>query len=185
MSSRLPASAKAKDRERKARERHPKQIGKTRRGLWLSRASRATKVPGILFAILSGMLTLLTYFPRLTIADNGTVRSRDPMGTVFNLTNGGVLPVFDVEQGCAVDITDENGRPRIRGLNVWMRPLGYLGPGDTKSLNCQHVASGFNSPTSMTVRIRYRPLFWFRKFTKAFPLEAEKKDDGSWVWKSE
>ena len=99
-------------------------------------------------------------------------------------SNNGLLPVYGVEQTCIVNITAANGRPIVSGLSLGMRPLGDLGPGDTKSLNCQHAASGFNAQTSMNIAIQYRPLFWFKQLTKTFPLEAEKADDGTWVWKA-
>jgi hypothetical protein len=64
-----------------------------------------------------------------------------------------------------------------------MQNLGSIGMWETKSLNCQHAASRFNAQTTLTIAIKYRPLLWFGKLTKEFPLQAERADDGTWVWK--
>jgi hypothetical protein len=145
---------------------------------WLSGAKLLWSVTLGILAILGGVLTLRYYSTRLNLASIDTARPRDPMGTVFSLTNNGMFPVYDVEQTCVVDI-----KPMLPGIGIRMRPLGKIGAGDTKTLNCQHAASGFNTQTSMTIAIEYRPLLWPWKITKPFPLEAEMKPDGTWYWK--
>jgi hypothetical protein len=185
MSNHTPASIRAKDKERKAQEKHPKQIRKERKARLSSGAKRVISVLGTILAILTAFSTVQSFFTRLNISQNGTVRSHDAMGTVFNLTNNGILPVFDVEPICHVDITSARGQPILSNLGIGMRPLGYLGSGETKSLECHHAASNFDTDTSMTIVINYRTLLWFWTGTKMFPVKAEKTDDGTWVWKSE
>jgi hypothetical protein len=181
MSNSTPPAVRARERERKAREKHAKQVIAERKTRWWSGARLVWTV--IAFLVFTAIPALLTYFPRLTVAQAGTIRPHDAMGTVFNVTNG-PLPIYDVEQTCIADITAADGRPIVSGLGIGMQPLGDIGAGDTKSLNCQHAASRFNAQTSLTIAIKYRPLLWFWKITKAFPLQAEKADDGTWVWKS-
>jgi hypothetical protein len=180
MSNHTPASIKARDKERKAQEKHSKQVTAQPKSRWLSGAKLAWSTIGVVLTIITA---ILTFSPHLTIAQNGTIRSHDAMGTVFNLPNDG-LPIYDVEQICGVDITADNGRPIISGVGLGMQKLGSIGMCETKSLACQHAASRFNAQTSLTIVIKYRPLLWFGKLTKEFPLQAEKTDDGTWVWKS-
>jgi hypothetical protein len=179
MSNGTPAAIRTKDKERKAQEKHPKQISKERKARFSSGVKAFWTVFTVVFVILGAVLTL-QYFSsaRLTLAPVDTARPNDPMGTVFSVTNGGMFPVYDVEQTCVVDI-----KPSLPGIGIRMRPLGTIGAGDTKTLNCQHAASGFNRQTSMTIAIEYRPLFWPWKITKPFPLESEMKPDGTWYWK--
>jgi uncharacterized protein with PQ loop repeat len=137
-----------------------------------------------IIVFLGGILTLFSYLPQLSLSEARTVRSHDAMGTIFNLTNNG-LPVFGVEQICRMTITRPNGSPLIfGGGGIEMTPLGYLGHGKTKSLNCHHAAVGFNMDTDLIIEIRYRPLYLPWKLSDRFPLRAEKADDGTWVWKS-
>ena len=141
-------------------------------------------IPSAIVACLSGILTLLSYFPQLVISESRTVRSHDPMGTIFNLTNNG-LPVFGVEQICRMTLSWPNGSPFIAGGGgIEMAPLGYLGHGKTKSLNCHHSVVGFNGAAAMVIEIKYRPIYWPFKFSERFSLQAEKADDGTWVWKA-
>lgn len=142
-------------------------------------------IPGAIVAVLGGILTLLSYVPQLDVSDAHTVRSRDPMGTIFNLTNNG-LPVFGVEQICRMSIVRPNGMPLITGGGgIEMAPLGYLVHGQTKSLNCHHSAVGFNMDTTLIIEIRYRPFYLPWKLSERFPFQAEKADDGTWAWKKQ
>ena len=179
MSNHTPASIRARDQKRKARERHPKQIKAERTARWSSGVSRTWTVTVAIITVLGGVSALLTFLPHLTLSQNGTVRPHDPMGTVFNLTNEG-LPIYDVEQICSIN---NAGRFSDIGLG-WPNLLGNLSIWQTKSLNCEHALEGVNAPTSLTIEIKYRPLLWFKKITKPFPLQAEKADDGTWIWKS-
>ena len=61
MSNHTPAAIRAKDKERKAQERHPKQIRNERKALWLSGAKLTPKVFGIIFAILGAQLSARSF----------------------------------------------------------------------------------------------------------------------------
>ena len=91
-------------------------------------------IPGAIVAVLGGILTLLSYVPQLDVSDAHTVRSRDPMGTIFNLTNNG-LPVFGVEQICRMSIVRPNGMPLIlvAAASRWPR-LDTLSTGRPRAL---------------------------------------------------
>jgi hypothetical protein len=84
-----------------------------------------------------------------------------------------------------MSITRPNGTPLITGGGgIEMAPLGYLGHGRTKSLNCHHSAVGFNTDTTMIIEIRYRTFYWPAKLSERFRFQAEKADDGTWAWKN-
>ena len=85
------------------------------------------------------------------------------MGTVFNLTNNGLLPVHEVDQSCGIDrVKCESRRNR---LGVQLRPFGHslgdLGRGATKSLNCENAMTvpGI-AEASITIGITYKPVLW-------------------------
>jgi hypothetical protein len=61
MSNHTPAAIRAKDKERKAQERHPKQIRNERKARWLSGAKLTSKVFGIIFAILGAQLSARSF----------------------------------------------------------------------------------------------------------------------------
>jgi hypothetical protein len=175
MSNHNPASIRARDKERKAQEKHSKQVTAQLKSRWLSGAKLAWSTIGVVLTIITA---ILTFSPHLTIAQNGTVRPHDAMGTIFNLTNDG-LPIFGVEQICSI-----NNAGRLSDVDLgWPNLLGNIGIWDTKSLNCEHALVGVNAPTSLTIEIKYRPLLWFWKITKSFPLQSEQAEDGTWVWK--
>jgi hypothetical protein len=186
MSNHTPAAIRAKDKERKAREKHPKQIANERNARLSSGAKLVWFVTLGILAILGGLATFLSFLPHLTISENGTIRSHDPMGTVFNLTNNGILPVREVDQVCGIDrIRFQGGEDSGFGIQPKEHLLGYLAPGATKSLNCeQAIAMQGTSVARIGIKIVYQPILWPTKLSKYFQLEAEKADDGTWVWKS-
>jgi hypothetical protein len=184
MSNRTPKTLRAREREDKRREKRAKifVVASTPKPSWIK-----TSIVSM-FTLLAGVPAFFSYFPQLALSQDGTVRERDAMGTVFNLTNNGPLPIFGVGQTCAVYIMGKNDRPMISGLRLTFKPLGYLGPfGGVKSLNCHHTVANMTdwvAHTSLTITIRYRPLFPPWEHSKEFPLEAEKADNGTWVWNS-
>ena len=188
MSNRSPASTKAKDRERKKQESHPKQLKKARRERLLAWASQSWKVITVIFAILGGVLTVRYFATRIAVAPAGTVSAQEALGTVFNLTNNGMFTLDDVWHTCEPQIIDPNtGALTLGGGIGIVRPdpnLGDLEPGQTKSLGCDGIANGVSN-ASMGILIAYRPGWWPWKFKKLFRFKAVRADDGTWLWKAE
>jgi hypothetical protein len=164
------------------REKHPKQIAREQKARWLTRARLIAGV--IIFLIFTAIPVGLSYFPHLSVTKSGTVRSRDAMGTIFDVTNNGILPLYDVDQGCGFDQVKYAGG-EISGISMtpFEYKLGTLAPGDTKSLNCEKTLALGGTQFDIAIEITYRPLLWPWRITKSFPFEAEKADDGTWVWK--
>ena len=187
MSNRSPAAAKAKGRERKKQESHPKQLKKARRERLLAWVSQSWKVLTVIFAILGGMLTVRYFATRIAVSAGGTVSAQEALGTVFNLTNNGMFTLHDVWHTCEPQIVFPTGNTIGGGIGMVHAADGNLGdlePGQTKSLACERTIYGV-AKASMGILIEYRPGWWPWKFDKLFVFEAVRADDGTWLWKAE
>jgi hypothetical protein len=142
-----------------------------------------------IFGILIGLLGLyLNYAPKLSMDTSGSLRPHDPTGTVFYLSNDGLLSLYDVTATCGIDNIETQGGGRISGfaLQPTETHADVLSPGHKMTLPCAQaiVVDLPIGNAKMTVRVRYRPAFvWWHK-TEKFPLEAMKTRDGNWIWKN-
>ncbi len=72
---------------------------------------------GIISALFGILAAILTFLPKLSVDASGSLRSADPMGTVFYLSNDGLLPIHDVTVGC--DLNDVgNAQGGVRNLMI-------------------------------------------------------------------
>jgi hypothetical protein len=141
------------------------------------------------FALVVAVPALNGYLIRISVAPYSTVRSHEPMGTVFNVTNNGVFDLHSVTQSCdLMDLKDMRSNQFFQ--NVRLEPSNYelrdLPAGATKSLPCEYTAAGFHGGGSIAIVITFStsPLQWYRR-SKTFPFYAEQADDGTWVWKAQ
>jgi hypothetical protein len=108
------------------------------------------------------------------------------MSTVFSITNDGLRPVHDLDSTCFIAMVDEHG-DSIDGLGL-KRPESHtdiLSPSQKWSLPCDRVINmGYPVRTAeMTISITYRPDFvWWHRHI-AFIVQAQRSDDGSWLWR--
>jgi hypothetical protein len=143
-------------------------------------------VLGVL-TFLSALEGALTFIPRLSVAPVASIRVHDPMGTVFSLTNNGILPIHDVQALCGIDRVKTTGGGGISGIAFEMPEshADVLLPTDSMTVPCAHAVNmGAGAASAeITIHITYRPdlVPWHREID--FPLEAEKADDGTWLWK--
>lgn len=152
-------------------------------------------VAGILGALAS-VLTIagfvLSNAPKLSVDASESVASFSPMGTIFYLSNEGVLPIHSVAVSCANLHIDGEG---LQVLGPWEftnvppeAKADVLSPGHRMSLP---YAPGFGftavnnfKGAQLTIIVRYRPAgVWWRK-TEVFPFRAIRTVSGSWIWKS-
>jgi hypothetical protein len=133
--------------------------------------------------------TLYGYLIRISVAPYSTIRSHEPMGTVFNVTNNGVFDLHNVTESCnLIDVTDLRSHQFFR--NVRLVPSNYalrnLPAGATKSLSCEHTVAGFHGEASIAIVITFSasPLPWYRR-SETFPFYSEQADEGIWVWKTQ
>ena len=108
------------------------------------------------------------------------------MGTVFAIKNEGTLAVYDVKVHCFM--RDLNAGFTIK--NIFMEDLNNhadkIVAGHTMPASCEHTVGMGDSATKAEISIvpTYRPnLFWWH-VSDEFHIEAEKSEDGSWIWKT-
>jgi hypothetical protein len=134
------------------------------------------------FSLLVGIGVV--FLSKLSVEASGSLRSSDPMGTVFHVSNDGVLPLYDLVVTCgAKDI--ESGSRNVKNIG-FLRPqssAAILSPGHKMDAACAHtVVSTSTSKAELTIVVNYRrPLTWWST-TDEFPLEAERSADGAWIW---
>jgi hypothetical protein len=108
------------------------------------------------------------------------------MGTVFSLSNDGLLPIHDIETTCGVDEVRNQFGGGVSGTGCTFPEshADILSPGQKMALPCARaVLMTSTASAHITILATYRPDFvwWHRTIT--FPMEAEKADDGTWLWK--
>lgn len=153
------------------------------RGIGLLRHLRYLMPTVLALATLSG---LLSYLPRISVVPSFSLDNRNPMGTVFTLTNEGWFTVHAVKFGCLFNsIESQDGRFQITNIEFVAEPssLGDIAPGGYMTIPCNRTVEMATKPgTEMTVDISYRPTFvWWRK-RERFPFKGELSEDGQWHW---
>jgi hypothetical protein len=154
------------------------------------------EIIGAISALLTIAGFVLNYAPKLSVDVSGSLRAADPMGTVFYLSNDGVLPIHTIEVGCRMDRVG-NDQSGIKGpVTINMVGQGalaaILSPGHKMTAPCAHAVANTAEPpyalpqdfvAQMTIVVDFRPdwLSW-RKHIE-FPMRAERRDNGEWVWK--
>lgn len=152
------------------------------------RIPRLVKLPLEILTIVATITSILALIPRLSIHTSGTIRQRDPMGTVFTIYNDGLLPIHDVDAICGIDsvLTAQGGGVSNIGLKMPESHANVLSPSNGMSLPCAHAMNmGENAASAkIAIIVTYRPDWvpWHRRST--FPMQAGKADDGTWVWKA-
>jgi len=148
------------------------------------------KVPLEIFlgfcAVVSLLAAGVTFLPKLSVDTSGSLRSRDPMGTVFYISNDGLLPLYDITVDCGIyDVQ----APRItfHGNFAVRFPDSHadvLHPGHKMTTPCAHAVNVQATSARIAIIVDYRPpwVWWHRR--EQFPLEAERSEDGTWIWKN-
>jgi hypothetical protein len=139
------------------------------------------------FGLIVAVPTIYGYITRIYVEPYSTVRSREPMGTVFNLKNNGVFDLHNVTHGCnLLSVKGSNGNEIGNTIvEPYAFSLGDLRAGATKSLSCEHIVKGFTGEASIEIIIDYTSALQRSKHTKTFRFHSEQADDGTWVWKSD
>src|SRR5215472_11494647 len=136
----------------------------------------------------------LTNLPKLSADVSGSLRPNDLMGAMFNLSNKGLLPVYDVKAGCKemrVDTPVSTNRDLAEPTTVYFPEsyAGILSPGHDMAVPCgRAIAIKQANPPEMHAEVffvvTYRPKWvWWHK-SENFPMEAKKAENGMWTWKS-
>ncbi len=148
------------------------------------------KIPLEIFLGVCSVVSLVaagvTFLPKLSVDISGSLRSRDPMGTVFAVSNDGVLSIYDITVDCGVnDVRAPN--VTIQGNIAFRFPQSHatvLSPGHKMTTPCANAVVIQSTSAKITIIVDYRPpLVWWHR-TEQFPLEAERSEGGTWIWKN-
>lgn len=138
----------------------------------------------------------LTNVAKLSADVSGSSGSSDPMGTLFTLSNEGLLPVYDIQAGCEVmrvDTPPPSNRHFV-GPKAFYFPESraeILSPGHKIIVPCgRTIAMTLDNAETLEIRadmfivVTYRPkgLLWHK--SEKFPVEMVKTEDGAWLGKS-
>jgi hypothetical protein len=157
------------------------------------------KAPWKLLSALSvivGAIGVIFLFPRLSIEPVGSLRSRDPMGTVFSISNESPLPIYNVQVLCDIDSVQVSGGGGISGGGSIVPSNSYaeaLSAGPKMTAPCDNAIAvrGSTKSALITIRVGYNPFIkiardpfsvWWRQHTE-FRMEAAQSEDGSWIWR--
>jgi hypothetical protein len=149
---------------------------------------------GLVALIVAGFV--LTNLPKISAEVSGSLRSNDPMGAVFSVSNEGSRPVYDVNAGCEIIRVDElpPGNRHFLGSTTFYFPESraeILSPRHKMTVPCgRAIATKLdNVETSevyaqLFIVVTYKPKgLWWHKSEK-FPMGTEKTENGTWKWKS-
>ena len=158
---------------------------------------RALKwVAATAFVTLSAAGFVLVNLPKLSADVTASTPSSDPMGTMFTVSNEGLLPVYDIQAGCEVMRVDTPapGNKHFVGPKAFYFPESraeILSPGDKMIVPCgRTIAMTMDNAETLGIRadmfivVTYRPkgLLWHK--SEKFPVEMVKTEDGAWLGKS-
>ena len=144
---------------------------------------------GVISLVLTVVGFVLNSLPKLSVDASGSLRPADPMGTVFNLSNDGLLPVHDLTVTCGIKKiqTQSGGGMENIGFQLPGSEAKILSPGHKMTLPCAHavaVTTNGAVKAEIIIFVDYRPdwLWWHKN--AGFPLEVEETQNGQWIWKS-
>ena len=152
-------------------------------------------IVGIAVLILIVVGFVLTNLPKLSMEVSGSPPPNDLMASTFSLSNEGSLPVYDVKAIC--EVTRLDIPPPINmhlGPNTVYYPESHLEiliPGQKMTIRCGRAIANrlenMQTPeiqAEMFIVVTYRPkaLLWYK--SEKFPMKTEKRDNGTWTWKS-
>jgi hypothetical protein len=178
--------AKSKPPRHKSNKKRTGQWRK-KAGIPQSRIPKLIKIPLEILAIVAAVASALTFIPKISIHSAGYVRKNDPMGAVFAISNDGILPIHDIRTVCYVDNAfdlSNNGLSEI-GFVMPEFHAARLSPSKQMTMSCSRAVN-MNRVAKMAqivIFVEYRPDFVPWKRTESFPMEAQKADDGTWIWK--
>jgi hypothetical protein len=151
---------------------------------------------GMVLVILTVVGFVRTNRPKISADVSGYLRSNDPMGTVFSLSNVGSVPVYDLKVGCEIMRIDEvpPGNRHFVGPTTVYLPESraeILSPGNKMTVQCGRAIAAkldnvetheIHAEMFLVVTFRPKGLWWHK--SQEFPMGTEKTENGTWIWKS-
>jgi hypothetical protein len=138
----------------------------------------------VVFTLAVGIPSFYSYATWISVAPTGTIRSHEPLGTIFNVTNAGIFDLHHVVHHC--DVTTGFGNNSFSNTFTRMGEIeGNLPAHATKSLDCEHAVLGITTGADIIITIEFKSPLWPFKRVKHFQFKSERVDDGTWVWKAQ
>jgi hypothetical protein len=138
-------------------------------------------------SLLAAAVAFVTFVPKLSIQTTGSVRAHDPLGTLFSVVNDGMLDIHSVDARCGVDDIQEPGKITISGVEFGFGPHSHaetLSIGHAMTLPCERiVALDSASHAKVSILVKYRPSYSPFYRNEVFPMEAERAEDDTWIWR--
>ncbi len=169
--------------------RHRRGQGRTKLRPKSSKSKRRWwRIPIETLGVLSAIAGVLTLLPRLSLDISGTLQPHSPTRTIFSIGNNGLLPVHDVTVTCGPLNLLLEGGGGISGISFRF-PDSYtdlLSPGQQMATPCDRMVDTADvtvKTAKMAIHVTYRPDFvWWHRHIE-FSLEAQKRNDGTWLWR--
>lgn len=137
---------------------------------------------------------VFTNLPKVSADVSDPLRPNDPMEAIFNVSNSGLLPVYNVKVGCKVvrvDIPAPGNKPPAKPGTIYF-PESHaevLSPGSRMMVPCGRAITldkmnALQVHAEMFIVVTYRPKWvWWNK-SENFPMQTKQTENGTWVWKS-
>lgn len=144
---------------------------------------------GIPFGVISFLIAsmgVVSFFPRLSVSQRGSVREHEALATIFDVTNQGLFPLKDLEIDCGADRLRSSQWGGIRGISFAFPEsrVARLEPAQTVTADCDRMIKGDQTlHGTMSVRVSYRPFLWPSRRGKKFLMASVQTDQGTWIWK--
>jgi len=140
----------------------------------------------VVFSVLSGIfVTIYALAPKIIVTPSTErIDPANPMTSLFNVTNDGLLPIYSVKFLCELknvqnpsfDAKDNKVFPNRQDRSV-------LNPGEGAALHC---GSGFFigkiHSADIALNVSFRPAYWFLHHEKHFAFRASVSSDGVIHW---
>jgi hypothetical protein len=148
-----------------------------------------------IITILGGILAPLAYLPRPSVSVSEPVDADNPLSSAFTVTNGNIIPLWDVRLGIAPgDMgigrkTLEGDRPLSDDSGFLFMPKWehhYLRMDEQFTITPSDLLN-IQPPTSLTradlaIIVQYYPWFLPIQRSRAFRFEAHRQTNGHFYW---
>jgi len=175
----MPVSRTRKPKKRNPSRKPTKERSRIAKGIrWAWGAA-------IVLATFSSIYALM---PHLSVFPSSTLRVDDPLGTVFILTNNGMLSVRDVKLACWINmVTFDDNKVGNGGLTGQGIDADRLERGHTLAVPCFRYLpfKGFKSISAdLAIKVEYRVPFLpsvFPRWQESFAYKTDRDDAGKCV----
>ena len=155
---------------------------------------RWRSIPGWIWGtlvFLTLVITILEGVPWLSVDEGTYLDSYNPFSNLFSVTNGGYVPVSNIDAICSPSITFPSGGAISRTSVIFPHFAEYLAHSDRATLPCfmaiafEHPSGGEITSADLAISITYSlyPLPWnILRRHQTFRFKAVKGPTGQLIW---